>query len=331
MSPIQLLSILIATALMLWPAGLSAADKGRPSLNSPNELATHPPIKLEMAGAKIEIIFSPGKLELPMNKIKGWIKKSAAIVATFYGRFPVNSLRVHIVPTPGEGVRGGQAFGHDGAFIRLPLGIRTKQKHLDQDWVAIHEMIHLALPRVARRHLWLSEGLAVYLESLARVQAGDIGEKQVWKDFIRDMPKGLPRYDDRGLDNTPTWGRRYWGGALFCLLADIKIRQKTDKTTGLQAAMRGVLNAGGNFEVFWPISKIIKTADRTVNTDVLEKLYREMATKPVSPDLDKLWKSLGISQSGGEILFDNQAPLASIRRAIFHPPAHLHPGQSEVP
>ena len=41
------------------------------------------------------------------------------------------------------------------------------------------------------------------------------------------MPKGLPQAGDQGLDNTGTWGREYWGGAMFCLLADIEIRKAT--------------------------------------------------------------------------------------------------------
>ena len=39
-----------------------------------------------------------------------------------------------------------------------------------------------------------------------------------------------------GLDNTHTWGRTYWGGAMFCLLADVEIRRRTHNRRGLQDA-----------------------------------------------------------------------------------------------
>ena len=58
------------------------------------------------------------------------------------------------------------------------------------------------------------------------------------------MPKGLPAAGDRGLDYTPTWGRTYWGGALFCLLADIDIRKRTSNRFGLQDALRAIVAAG---------------------------------------------------------------------------------------
>jgi hypothetical protein len=68
----------------------------------------------------------------------------------------------------------------------------------------------------------------------------------MWADLVRDMPKGLPEPGDQGLDNTHTWGRTYWGGALFCFLADIEIRKQTKNEKGLQDALRGILNAGGD-------------------------------------------------------------------------------------
>jgi hypothetical protein len=38
----------------------------------------------------------------------------------------------------------------------------------------VHEMVHTALPDMPDRYAWLSEGLAVYVEPVARVQAGDL-------------------------------------------------------------------------------------------------------------------------------------------------------------
>ncbi|KAH2813232.1 hypothetical protein KXV85_004986, partial [Aspergillus fumigatus] len=152
----------------------------------------------------------------------------------------------------------------------------------------VHEMVHLALPDMAERYAWLSEGLAVYVEPIARVQAGDLTVSAIWQAMMRDMPQGLPEPGDRGLDNTDTWGRRYWGGALFCLLADIEIRKATGNRLGLQDAMRGVIAAGGNHERDWPIARVLATADKAVGVDVLTRLHKEMGGKPVTPDLAAL-------------------------------------------
>jgi hypothetical protein len=275
-----------------------------------------PKTDLEVSGGTIHVAFAPGDIALPREKIFDWIRTSARAVSTYYGRFPVSSLRLLIVPVDGARVRGGTTWGYRGAAIRLPLGRDSTEENLRRDWVIVHEMVHTALPDLDDRYNWLSEGLAVYVEPIARVQAGDLTAQEIWQAMMRDMPKGLPQAGDQGLDNTDTWGRKYWGGAMFCLLADIEIRKRTGNKFGLQDAMRGVLAAGGNHEQDWSIERVLTTADKAVGVDVLTHLHDEMGPKPVTPDLAALWRDLGVKMQGESLAFDDNAPLAAIRRSI---------------
>jgi hypothetical protein len=275
-----------------------------------------PKTDLEISGGTIHTAFAPGNIALPREKILDWIKASAKAVSTYYGRFPVSSLRLLIVPVDGARVRGGTTWGYRGAAIRLPFGRDSTEDDLKRDWVLVHEMVHTALPDLDDRYAWLSEGLAVYVEPVARVQAGDLTAQEIWQAMMRDMPKGLPQAGDQGLDNTDTWGRKYWGGAMFCLLADIEIRKRTGNKFGLQDAMRGVLAAGGNHEQDWSIERVLTTADKAVGVDVLTHLHNGMGSKPVTPDLAALWRDLGLKLQGESLAFDDTAPLAAIRKAI---------------
>jgi hypothetical protein len=278
-----------------------------------------PKTDLDVTGGTIHVAFAPGDVALPKEKIFDWIRASARAVSTYYGRFPVSSLRLLIVPVDGARVRGGTTWGYRGAAIRLPLGRDSSEADLKRDWVIVHEMVHTALPDLDDRYNWLSEGLAVYVEPIARVQAGDLAAAEIWQAMMRDMPKGLPQAGDQGLDNTDTWGRKYWGGAMFCLLADIEIRKRTGNKLGLQDAMRGVLAAGGNHEQDWPIDRVLSTADKAVGVDVLTRLHDEMGPKPVTPDLASLWRDLGLKAQGESLTFDDTAPLAAIRKSITEP------------
>jgi hypothetical protein len=275
-----------------------------------------PRTDLEVSGGTIHVGFAPGNMALPREKIFDWIKASAHAVSIYYGRFPVSSLRLLLVPVDGSRVRGGTTWGYRGAAIRLPIGRDADADDLKRDWVIVHEMVHTALPDLDDRYAWLSEGLAVYVEPVARVQAGDLTAQETWQAMARDMPKGLPQAGDEGLDNTDTWGRKYWGGAMFCLFADVEIRKRTGNKFGLQDAMRGVLAAGGNHEKDWPIDRVLSTADKAVGVDVLTKLHNEMGPKPVTPDLAGHWRDLGVSAQGESLTFDDTAPLAAIRKAI---------------
>jgi hypothetical protein len=50
---------------------------------------------------------------------------------------------------------------------------------------------------------------------------------------------------------------------------------------------------------------------------VLSEFYAQMKDKPFAPDLPALWRSLGVEADGDTVRFDDQAPLAGIRKAIF--------------
>jgi hypothetical protein len=275
-----------------------------------------PKTDLDVPGGVIHVAFAPGEIALPPEKVLDWVKTSAKAVATYYGRFPVRELKLLIVPVNGPRVRGGTTWGYRGAAIRILLGRDSSESDLRRDWIMVHEMVHLALPDLDERHAWLSEGLAVYIEPIARVQAGDLTAAEIWQAMMRDMPQGLPQAGDRGLDNTDTWGRKYWGGAMFCLLADIEIRKATGNRLGLQDAMRGVIAAGGNHEQDWPIARVLATADKAVGVSALTRLYNEMGSKPVTPDLAALWRDLGLRPRGEAMEFDDTAPLSAIRKAI---------------
>jgi len=167
---------------------------------------------------------------------------------------------------------------------------------------------------------WIEEGISTYVEPVARARTGGMQVSEVWQTFVRDMPKGEPESGDRGLDNTHTWGRTYWGGAIFCLLADVQIRERTNNHKGLEDALRGI-NRGGNINEDWDIGKALAMGDKATGTTVLRDLYHQMRDKPAPVDLDQLWKKLGIAMKDGAVAFDDKAPEANIRNAITAPPS----------
>lgn len=275
------------------------------------------PATIDVGSATITLEVAPGRLDVSRATIEAWIGAAATATVRYYGRFPVPRYRVIVVPVPGAaGVLSGTSWGEGGARTRILVGEHVTAAQLADDWVMTHEMVHSALPRLADEHHWLEEGLATYVEPLARSWAGSYPATQVWADLVGGLPKGLPKLGDRGLDRTPTWGRTYWGGAQFCLIADIEIRKRTRGRRGLVDALRGIVAAGGNIEQAWPIERVLRTGDTAVGVSVLEDLYRDMKDTSKAPDLDRLWVELGVSLRDGDVVFDDTAPHAAVRRAI---------------
>lgn len=282
-----------------------------------------PPAKIQSGGATIDVTFAEGKIDLPRAKILAWVSTAADSVSAYFGRFPVSHARIVIRPAEGRsGVFNGMTWGQRGALTRISLGQHTDQNELNNDWMMTHELVHMAFPDIAgddREHHWIEEGMATYIEPIGRAQIGKLSVERVWGDMAKYMPQGLPEYGDQGLDNTHTWGRTYWGGALYWLLADVKIRECTKNQQGLQDAMRAILEAGGNIESEWPITQVLKVGDRATGCKVLSGLYDQMKATAVQTDLADLWRRLGIEVNGGVVNFNDRAPLAKIRKAITAP------------
>jgi hypothetical protein len=279
---------------------------------------------IHIGGATLQVDFAPGTLDLPTPQILQWVENAATSVATYYGRFPVPRDRILIQPAEDRhGVMQGTTWGDVGgfpAFTRIRLGQHTTTQELTEDWMMTHELVHTAFPSQEDEHHWIEEGLAVYVEPVARVQAGFLQPEKIWADMVRDMPKGNPQPGDQGLDNTHTWGRTYWGGAQFCLLADVTIREQTHNKKGLQDALRAIAAAGGAIDQNWPIEKAFAAGDAGTGTHVLEDQYKRMASTPVTIDLDGLWKKLGIVRTETGVRFELDAPEAAIREAITATP-----------
>ncbi len=120
----------------------------------------------------------------------------------------------------------------------------------------------MALASLPDPQHWLEEGIATYVEPIARSQAGQLRPERVWADMLGGMGHGEPEAFDRGLDRTHTWGRTYWGGALFCLVADVEIRRQTNNTYGLQDALRAIVGAGGTIDKNWPLTRVLRVGTR---------------------------------------------------------------------
>jgi hypothetical protein len=255
---------------------------------------------------------TPARREL----LRTWVQRSAEIVAGYYGRFPAPQVALHFGSLDGDGIGGGRTTDDDGLSIRVNVGRAINAAQLSDDWVLVHEMIHLALPEVGRRHNWLAEGLAVYVEGVARAQYGNRAVADVWAEDRHSMPMGLPHPGEGGMDETPTWARTYWGGALFCLEADVRIRQQTRNRVGLQTALRAILKETGGYAFERGIDEVLRIGDAATGTHVLADLYAQEKDTPAAAGLEQLWRDLGVPADPKTQPFDDHAPLAGIRIAI---------------
>lgn len=319
-----------ATGGTAFVTGVFAAEDGPPDTYEADAAnigvapyAAFGPVRVHhveaVAGTTLDLAVVPGSLAVDDAALVDWASRSARTMARFFGCFPIARVMVLVVPTEGTTVRHGETMGDGGASIVVEVGDQATRAALDDDWVLPHEMTHLAVPSVARRHHWLEEGLAVYLQPIARARSGEIPPAEVWREFAAGMPKGAPERGPESLDGARDWARVYWGGATFCLMADLEIRTRTGNRFGLEDALRGVLASGGSVATVWDFQRVLETADTAVGVPALESIHEEMSRRAWTVDLPALFRALGVVVEGQDVRLVDDAPLAPLRRAITEP------------
>jgi hypothetical protein len=273
-------------------------------------------LRIPVPGGVIEVEVVGRHAALPEDALVSWAEKAGRAVAAYYGTFPLPSVELTIRAGGPGGISGGRTGTSRGkAAIRIAIGDEATPQDLASNWVLVHEMVHLAFPSMTG-HEWIEEGIATYVEPLARARAGLAPRDEIWRWLLWGLPRGLEAIRSRGLDSASSWAANYWGGALYCFLADVEIRKRTGNRKSLDDALRGILRAGGNVTVSWPLEKALAEGDRASGVPVLAELYATMRHGPVRVDLADDWKNLGVSSAGGRIVYDDAASLAAIRRGI---------------
>ena len=277
-------------------------------------------IQLQLSGSTICVVLDDAALKKEQPLLRAWIDRSAHIVSDYYGQFPAPLVVIRLRGMDGSGINGGRTTNEAGLMIEMRVGRETAAQTLAADWVLVHEMVHLALPEVGRSHDWLAEGLATYVEGVARAQYGNREIADVWAEDRNSMPKGLPRAGEGGMDQSRSWGRTYWGGALYCLQADVAIREQTANRVGLQTALRAILKETGGYGFESDIGDVLRIGDAATGTHVMYGLYQQIRATPQTPNLELLWTLLGVPNDPLTQPFDDRAPLAAIRIAITAKP-----------
>ncbi len=187
-----------------------------------------------------------------------WLGKAAEEVRTVRRAFPHPRITVRVIPVPGH--PGPSVFGmvrwSSPPSISISVGQEARASDFERDWVAVHEMLHLAHPVLIPRVPWLTEGLATYYTEVARARSGRQDAPRAWAELVGGFARGLEGHDARSMAEAVSHDSFslavYWTGALFALHLDVELRRITGNTRGLDdvlelLARRGASSTLGGF------------------------------------------------------------------------------------
>lgn len=282
------------------------------------------------AGSEFDVAVMKLPREISDAGIERWLGTAANVVASLYGgKFPTSHMQVIVVPFPGGGdpVYFGMALRGGGPAVQLLMSNSAKDDAFPGEWVAIHELLHHAMPFVQREDAWLSEGFVTYYTEVLLARLGFQSERESWQALLAGFGRGqrggngLSLADEsRQMHDNHAYQRVYWGGAAIALLADVALREAG---SSLDAAMRELHRCCAATLRVWPSQQILQAMDQGAASHgypSLAALVGPILRSVDFPELTPIYRKLGVNMVNGEPTLDESAPIAPLRRAIFTQP-----------
>lgn len=265
---------------------------------------------------ELTLALPPDPARVAPEQRAAWVSAVAESNRRFWGRSPAKRGLVVLVPSAQGGVPFGRVLSLGGAVVTVLVGREATNRELYDDWVLVHELLHLGSPVMRDTGAWLNEGIATFYEPVLRARAGWKSEDEVWREWISQMPRGMPAMTGIGLENAGRGGI-YWGGALFVLMAEIEALQASAGRLGFSDCLRSVLADGGDVTTKWPTVRFLERCDSLLGKPVIAPLAERHIAKGSGMDLDRLWRRLGVALDQGAIRYDDAAELAWLRPLII--------------
>ena len=276
-------------------------------------------------GDRVSISFAPGRRAATDEGVRRWVLASAAQVASIYGDFPFVPIEVRVEPVPGGGgdpVVFGQAKGIGGnPVVRLLLREDADDASLRRDWVAVHELLHLAMPSIRQEDAWLSEGWATWATEFLRARDGMQTEEEAWREVLRGFERGRRptgrtlAEDSRLLHRTHAYMRVYWGGAAIALLLDVDLRRGPEGKS-LDDALRAMREMELEDADEVSAEEWMERLDGWLGRPLFSRTAGACLASREFPPVEAMLADLGVSLRGGRAAFDDAAPGAAARRAM---------------
>jgi len=251
--------------------------------------------EFSVAGTRLEIARLGGA---PLDgDIRRWLSRAVQTTASVAGRFPRDRLQFVIVPVDGGGadVAFGMVRRGGGSSILLLPSVAARVADLEADWVAIHELSHLWLPRLYAKDRWLSEGVATYLQEMLRARCGLQSSDRAWTRIREGFERGRRSGSDRPLSDesrtmnrTGEYQRVYWAGTAFALEIDLRLRRLSNGESTLLTVLSEAQRDWQQETRLVSASRVLAALERESGANFIVALGERYAASADFPDTSYL-------------------------------------------
>lgn len=287
--------------------------------------------RVEVPGAMLEVAKLDGASALTTEGLRRWMRAAGNAEAALYGRFPVSRAQVLVLPTAPNVSHRPVPFGivgrGGGASIALLLAANATDDDVVGDWVAVHEMTHLAMPYVRRQDAWLSEGIATYYQEVLRARADLVAPLQAWHSLDEGFRRGADDGTGRALGSesesvfrTGAFDRVYWGGAAFALAADVELRNRSNQRVALDTVLERLGRCCLVPTREWTADELLAKMDELAGRPVFRRLARRVLRSAAFPRVANVYDLLRLRRTDDGIELAEGSAVSSLRESIMAPP-----------
>ncbi|QSQ24677.1 hypothetical protein JY651_06930 [Pyxidicoccus parkwayensis] len=252
--------------------------------------------KVQLPDAVLEVGILGTFTHLSDADVCAWLHQAGEEVRTVRRAFPYPRISVRVIPVSAR--RGSSLFGmvqwSSPPSISILVGRDTEASAFARDWVAVHEMLHLAHPVILPRVPWLSEGLATYLTEIARARSGRQSAERAWEELVDGFTRGRARAGERTMEEvvagSPTSLGIYWTGALFALHLDVELRRVTGNKRGLDDVLE-LLAERGPSSTFGAFGAAV---DSVAGQPLFDSLLERHLRRRSFAEMEGLLEALGV-------------------------------------
>ena len=254
------------------------------------------PTRIVAPGAILSVEFATEVDPATSRDIIAWLDHVADQVSMTYGRFPIESPRIVVIPTEtGSGGRNspvpfGRVTRRGGETVELYVDVDRPIADMYADWTATHEFSHLLLPRISWRQRWISEGFASYYQNVLMARAGRYSTEQAIDKLAAGFGRGRNSRPELSPNDAAEEGvsraryKIYWSGAAIALLADIRLRERSGGRESLDTVLGRFQRCCLPSKRRWSGTELFAQFDALIDEPVFMPLYRQYADAPGFPD-----------------------------------------------
>jgi predicted metalloprotease with PDZ domain len=283
-----------------------------------------PQLALEVPGTQIRLAIAGTVMEEERANLEAWVRLAASSVASVYGRYPVATPQVLVVPIGRrhEPVPWAHVMRGGGRAVEFFVDETRSLGELQGDWTVYHELSHMLLPFIASEDRWLSEGLASYYQYVLMARSGMLTPNQAWQELHDGFNRGRRNAGEETLAAATRQGRShtmqiYWSGAAMMMLADTRLRAQSGGRQSLDTALASLPECCLGNQRRWRAQEVFRELDRATGGTVFKNLLDAHEGSSEFPDLSESWRKLGVDDSDQELVFSDKGEWLWIREAIM--------------